>query len=336
MTTGRSEPFRIGLVAASRIAAGAIVEPARSIDGVEVSAVAARDLGRAEEAAERWGIPNAFGSYGEMLSSGSVDAVYVGTPAAFHRPCVLDALDAGLHVLCEKPFAANAEDARTMAAAAAQSDRVVMEAFHWRYHPLVTQMRAIIDRIGPPRRADAAFVIPDGRIPRTDIRWNLRLGGGSTMDLGCYAIALVRWAVGSEPSVTSAVAAANEDGIDLWLRAELSWGGGASGSVYSSMVGADEPAGTYLVVTSSNGTMRVDNPVAPQHGSSITVVTDDGAERFEVEASSTYHHQLVAFRAAVVDDQPIPTGPDDAVANMEVIDACYRAAGLDPRPTLAD
>lgn len=323
--------MRLGLLAASRIAGGAVVEPAREIDGVEVVAVAARDRARARDAAARWSISDSFGSYEDLLASSMIDAVYIGTPAAHHRPWVIAALDHGLHVLCEKPFASNADDARQAAEAAHRTDRVVMEAFHWRYHPLVDQMRAALDRLGPIRRVEAWFGVEEGRIAPGDIRWDFDLGGGATMDLGCYCIAWVRWVVGSEPSVRSARADSTADGVDASLEADLEWESGVRGSIRSSMVARE--SGSGLLVEAEAGTMRVENPLAPQHGSSITVETESGTDTFDVERSSTYFHQLVAFRDAVNAGTPFPTTVVDAVANMEVVDACYLAAGLPVRPT---
>lgn len=322
--------MRIGLLAASRIAEAAVVEPARGVDGVEVVAVAARDLGRARAAADGWSVPNAFGSYEDMLASSVIDAVYVGVPAALHRRWVTAALDRGLHVLCEKPFASNAADARRAAEAARRSDRVVMEAFHWRYHPLVAQMRAALHRLGSIRRVEAWFDVKEGRIAPGDIRWDFDLGGGATMDLGCYCIAWVRWVVGKEPTVRSAHAESTSDGVDAWLEADLEWDEGVRGSIRSSMAASE--SGSGLIVEADAGTMRVENPLAPQHGSSITVESDSGTDRFEVDRSSTYVHQLLAFRDAVVSGAPFPTTADDAVANMEIVDACYLAAGLPVRP----
>ena len=317
----------MGLLAASRIAEAAVVEP--RVEGVEITAVAARDFDRAQAAAERWKVPTAFGSYEELLSSGEVDAVYIATPASLHRRWTVAALEAGLHVLCEKPFAANAEDARVMADAAAGSDLVVMEAFHWRYHPLVSQMASILPTVGEIRRVEAVF---NAQIPPGDIRWDIALGGGSTMDLGCYCIQWVRWVVGSDPRVTAGRAEATPDGVDIWLEAELEWESGVVGSIRSSMA---EDREATLVVTGSAGVMRVDNPTAPQGGSSVTVERDGSAETHSVDRSSTYTHQLVAFRDAVLHAKPFPTTADDAVRNMEIVDACYRAAGLEPRPTWA-
>jgi predicted dehydrogenase len=192
---------RLGVLAASRIADMAVIEPVAIVDGVELAAVAARDLERAEAAAGRWRCARAFGSYRELVECDGVDAVYIATPASLHRTWAIAAIEAGKHVLCEKPFAANAADAQRIADAANASDVVVMEAYHWRYHPYVAQMREVLDsgELGSIARVEATFDIQRGEIPRDDIRWDLSIGGGSTMDLGCYSIQWVRWAVGADP-----------------------------------------------------------------------------------------------------------------------------------------
>ena len=328
---------RIGLLAASRIARHAIVEPALEVDGVEVTAVAARDLGRARDAAEQWGLEHAYGSYDDLIASDHVDAIYIGTPAALHREWTVKSIAAGKHVLCEKPLAANADDARRVADATEQGDVVVMEAFHWRYHPYTDQIRAVLDSgvLGRPNRIEARFDIPDGRLRDDDIRWNLAIGGGSTMDLGCYAIQWVRFAANADPEVVSAEAVCPVDGVDGALDAELRWASGVTGSIGSSMIADIESVSAYLEVSGENGTLTVSN-LAPQHGAAIfTVDTVHGCETYTADPSTTYFHQLVAFRNAIVDGAAFPTTAADGVRNQEIVDACYRAAGLAPRPTWA-
>jgi predicted dehydrogenase len=329
--------LRLGLVAASRIAERAIIEPLAQVDGVELTAVAARDLDRAREAAARWGAAVALDSYAELVSSDAVDAVYIGTPASLHREWAIAAIEAGKHVLCEKPFAANADDARMIADAARSGEVVVMEAFHWRYHPYAQQIRDVLDSgvLGRVDRIDAAFDIPDGVIPRGDIRWDLPLGGGATMDLGCYAIQWVRFAAQSDPDVVDAEAVCPVEGIDGSLGAELRWPSGVTGSVHSSMIAPGDSVEAWLRVSGEHGTLIATNPLAPQHGNSMIVV--DLGNRIwcrPAETTSTYYHQLVAFRDAVEHGTSFPTTADDGVRNMELVDACYRAAGLTPRPTL--
>jgi predicted dehydrogenase len=330
---------RLGLLAASRIAQIAVVDPTADVAGVELAAVAARDLARAREAADRWGIPIAYGSYAELIASDDVDAVYIGTPAAVHREWAIAAIEAGKHVLCEKPFASNADDARRIADAARSSDVVVMEAFHWRYHPYAEQIRAVLDSgvLGRIDRIEAAFDIPDGRIPRDDIRWDLSVGGGSTMDLGCYPIQWVRFAAGSDPDVVSAVATCPVEGVDGDLTAELRWPSGVTGSIRSSMIADGDEVVAFLRVTGELGFMLATNPLAPQNGgAALTVETADGTLADEVERTATYFHQLVAFRDAINDGADFPTTADDGVRTMELVDACYRAAGLEPRPAAPD
>jgi predicted dehydrogenase len=328
---------RLGLVAASRIADKAVIQPVPDVRGVEVTAVGARDLARAQEAAARWGLAHAYGSYAEVIASEHVDAVYIGTPASMHREWAIAAIEAGKHVLCEKPFAANADDARLIADAAHAGDVVVMEAFHWRYHPYADQIRSVIDSgvLGRIDRIDAVFDIPDGAIDRADIRWDLAVGGGATMDLGCYSIQWARFAAGADPDVVSAEAICPVDGVDGELTAELRWPSGVTGSIRSSMIADGDRVVSYLRVTGELGTMLATNPLAPQNGgAAITVETADGTTVHDVDRSSTYFHQLVAFRDAIVDGAEFPTTADDGVRNMEIVDACYRAAGLDPRPAM--
>ncbi len=314
-----------------------MIEPVAIVDGVELAAVAARDLERAEAAALRWGCAQAFGSYRELVECADVDAVYIATPASLHREWAIAAIEAGKHVLCEKPFAANAGDAQLIADAANASDVVVMEAYHWRYHPYVAQMREVIDSgdLGSISRVEATFDIQLGEIPRDDIRWDLSIGGGSTMDLGCYSIQWARWAVGADPEVVSATADVPVAGIDATLTAELRWPNGVTGSVSSTMVAEGiEGMVAWLRVIGDRGTMMATNPLAPQFGgAAITVESEGGTRTIPADRSTTYSHQLIAFRDAIEHGTPFPTTADDGVATMAIIDACYRAAGLAPRPT---
>ena len=329
--------IRLGLVAASRIADQAIIKPLPEVPGVELAAVGARDLDRARSAAERWGAPNAYGSYRELIDSTEVDAVYIGTPAALHREWAIAAIEAGKHVLCEKPFAANADDARRIADAARSGDVVVMEAFHWRYHPYAQRIRDVVESgvLGRIDRIEAAFDIPDGRIGRDDIRWDLPLGGGATMDLGCYPIQWVRWAAGGDPDVVSAEAVCPVDGIDGSLRAELRWPSGVTGFIHSSMIAPGDTVEAWLRVTGEHGQLIATNPLAPQHGNAMLVVDlGDRVWNEPAATTATYFHQLVAFRDAIDDGAEFPTTADEGVRTMEIVDACYRAAGLEPRPTL--
>ena len=154
------------------------------------------------------------------------------------------------------------------------------------------------------------------------------------MDLGCYSIQWARHAAGEDPDVVSAEAVCPVPGIDGSLGAELRWPSGVTGRVHSSMIAPGSSVEAWLRVTGESGRMLVTNPLAPQAGGALIAVDLGDRVWYEpVEPSSTYEHQLVAFREAIVDGAPFPTTADDGVRNMEIVDACYRAAGLDPRPT---
>ena len=328
--------IRLGLLAAARITTPAVVTPAPLVDGVELAAVAARDLERARQAAAEWGVPVAYGSYEELVADPELDAIYVATPASLHRRWTLAALAAGKHVLCEKPLAANADEAREMVDAATASGRLLMEAFHWRYHPLVAQVRDVLDRglIGRIRHLEARFDLPDGRIPRGDIRWDLAIGGGALMDLGCYPVQWVRWAAGEEPDVVACEAECPVEQIDGRLRADLRFPSGVTASIGCSMIGPDPEPDIRLDITGTDGRVLITNPLAPQFGARLVVETSGGRTELPVDASTTYEHQLRAFVEAIRSGVAPPTSGEDSVATMAVIDACYRAAGLVPRPSL--
>ena len=154
------------------------------------------------------------------------------------------------------------------------------------------------------------------------------------MDLGCYSIQWARFAAGGDPDVVSAEAECPVAGVDGSLVAELRWPSGLTGRVGSSMIAAGDGVDVHLRVVGERGEMLATNPLAPQNGGALlTVDTETTQATYEVARSATYFHQLVAFREAILSGAPFPTTADDGVRNMEIIDACYRAAGLEPRPT---
>jgi predicted dehydrogenase len=324
--------MKIGVLGAARIAPNALVRPAHAVDGVEVAAVAARDRGRAQAFATRHGIPAVHHSYADLLADPALDAVYVPLPNGRHAQWTLAALEAGKHVLCEKPFTANAAQAREVAAAADDSGLVVMEAFHYRYHPLARRMAEIVHsgELGRIRRVATAMCFP---LPRfSDIRYDFDLAGGALMDAGCYAVHCLRLLAPGEPTVTSATALTlrRDRRIDRAMTARLAFAGGATGEVRTSMWSR-----TLLriraEVVGDRGRLTVTNFVAPQFPSRCTVVVDGHRRRERFAGETTYVHQLRAFAAAVRGEPANLTPPQDSVATMSLIDDIYAAAGLPPR-----
>lgn len=237
------------------------------------------------------------------------------------------ALEAGKHVLCEKPFTANAAEAREIAELAAKSDRVVMEGFHYRYHPFATRVEQIITsgELGTLQRVEVAncFWMPKF----SDIRYDYALGGGALMDLGCYSVDMLRAFGGSTPEVVSAQAKVRDPRVDRAMTAELRFPEGHTGRLVCSMWSAKPPHLTAKII-GDRGELKL-HPLLPFQLFSVRSADGKRRERFGVR--TTYAYQLDAFAAAVLRGGPVRTTPADAVENMTVIDSIYRAAGLPVR-----
>ena len=323
--------LRIGALGAARITPMALLWPARNIAGVSVTAVAARSRIRAEKFARKHGIEKVHDDYDSLLRDPEINAVYNPLPNSLHAEWTMRALDAGKHVLCEKPFTSNASEAEQVHRAAEQSDRVVMEAFHYRYHPLAQRLRDLVasGELGAPRFIETWMCIPLP-FPR-DIRYRLDLAGGATMDTGCYAIHLARTIAAEEPIVVSARAKLASEGVDRAMEADVRFPSGAEGRINCSLF-SWKLGKIAAVVKLEGGEIRAFNPILPQFFHGLKWRKNGGSwtkETFPKKA--TYAYQLEAFRDAVVEGKPFITTTGDAVKTMKVVDAVYRAAGMVPR-----
>ncbi|HEY8217039.1 MAG TPA: Gfo/Idh/MocA family oxidoreductase [Acidimicrobiia bacterium] len=324
-------PLRIGTLGAARITPNALAKPAADLPEVEVVAVAARERARAEKFAAKHAIPTVHDTYDAVIADPQVDAIYNPLPNGLHGRWTIAALEAGKHVLCEKPFTANADEAQHVAdVAGTHPELVVMEAFHYRYHPLVTRLLEIIGsgELGAVERIETRMCFP---LPLfNDIRYQLALAGGALMDVGCYTIHQLRTLAGAEPEVVSAEAKCVRPQVDRWAKAEMRFADGRTGSVECSMW-SRKVLTLRAIVTGSLGELRVFNMTGPQYYHRVSVTGRDGRRRERVKGEATYWYQLQAFTKAVREGGPVLTPPADSVANMRVIDAVYRAAGLEPR-----
>jgi predicted dehydrogenase len=325
-------PVRIGVLGAARIAPAAIVKPARNAADAEVVGIAARDRARAEAFATKHGIPRVFDSYPDLLADPDIDAVYNPLPNGLHAEWTIAALEAGKHVLCEKPFTSNATEAAEVAAVADRTGLVVMEAFHYRYHPLAHRMRAVIEsgELGTLEHVESALCFP---LPRfSDIRYQYDLGGGATMDVGTYTVHLARLLGLEEPSVVSARAKLRSPDVDRAMSAELTFPSGHTGTITCSMW-SSKVLETFVRARGTRGELHVINPTNPQVWHRMRVKVDGVARTERFPKRPTYEFQLDAFTAAALRGEPTLTPPSDSIANMRVLDDIYRAAGMRPRGT---
>ena len=332
--TSATEPLRVGILGAARIAERAIVKPAH-ITGTRLVAVAARNRRRAEAFAAEHGVERATDSYAAVLADPKVEVVYNPLPNSLHGPRNLAAVEAGKHVLSEKPFASTAEEAAEVRAAAQKAGVTVVEGFHYLFHPVMQRLFALLDsgELGELQRVEAVIAMPapaDG-----DPRWSFDLAGGALMDLGCYGLhshrALGRWA-GGEPVLLGARAKerAGAPGVDEWLEADLRFPSGATGSVRCSMVHPSREM--TLRAAGTRGEATIQDFVEPHQDDRVVVRTQAGTTTEHLGTRSSYVYQLEALIDALRGGAPMPIDTDDAVATAELIDGCFRAAGLPLRP----
>ncbi len=319
--------IRFGTLSTAHITPRALIAPCRDEPGASVHCVASRDPQRAAEFARWHDIPVVHQTYDDVVADPDIDAVYVPLPISMHHDWTINALRAGKHVLCEKSLASNAREAREMAEVAQTTGLVLMDAFHYRYHPLFERAKEIVDSgiLGTVRTIDATFNVA---IPDPDnIRNIYRLGGGVTMDIGCYPLSWVRHLTGEEPDSVSATAETGPEHVDTYLAAELTFPSGIAATTSGDMRAGVETRADFTVVGDA-GRLHVVGPLVPQSGHRIELTVGDEQTVEHVDRRPSYAYQLDAFLAAVEHGAPLLTGPDDAVAQMELIDRCYEAAGL--------
>lgn len=330
-------PLRIGILGAARIAELSIVKPAAAT-GQRLVAVAARDVGRARAFAAAHGVERVHETYDDLLADPEIEVVYNPLANALHGPWNLRAIASGKHVLSEKPFAANAAEARVVADAARAAGVSVVEAFHYPFHPLFQRACELIatGAVGTVRHVETVLRMPAP--PDSDPRWDLELAGGSTMDLGCYALHCQRQLglrfLGGEPVVEAGRGRERpgRPGVDESLSVELVFPSGATGSAGSEM--SAELWDFHLTVTGTEGVMHVPDFPRPHEDDRLVLRRDGQPEVIEhLGGRSSYTYQLEALTAHLRQGTPLPYDVTDAVPQAELVDAAYFAAGFLPRPS---
>ena len=329
----KTSPYiRIGVLGAAAIVPAALTDPSRGVHGAQVLAIAARDPKRAYTFAKKHGIPRVHPTYSALLADQDIDAIYNPLPNSLHAEWTVRALKAGKHVLCEKPFASNAHEAEEMAQAARERGLVLSEAFAYRYHPLTTRIKQIMasGEIGNVQHIDAqfCFLLPSPK----NIRFKFDLAGGALMDCGCYPVSLVRYLADAEPTVEHAEARLFAPQVDRRMIADLSFADGRTAHVVCDML---YPLlfRSRLIVEGTEGKLHVTNPYHPHWFHRLNVQGRKGSYSERLESENAYTLQLRAFIHAIRSVTKLNTNPEDAVANMRVIDAIYEKAGLQKRGT---
>jgi D-xylose 1-dehydrogenase (NADP+, D-xylono-1,5-lactone-forming) len=311
-----------GLLSTARINLP-ILAAARASERVEVIAVASRDSGRAEAYAREHGLERAHGSYEALLEDPDIEAVYIPLPNGLHIPWTMRALEAGKHVLCEKPFSRRAEDVERAFDLAESLGLVLSEGFMYRHHPQTAKLAELVAQkaIGQLRVVRAAFSFPLAAVHGADdTRFDPGLDGGAMMDVGSYCVNAMRLLAG-EPERVTAEQVVGPSGVDVVFAGTLSL---ADGVVAHFDCGFVLPRRSELEVVGEEGSLFVATPFQVS-SPGIELRRADGVEHVAVEPGDSYLLELENVSAAIRGEATLLLGRDDAVGQARTIEALYGA-----------
>jgi xylose dehydrogenase (NAD/NADP) len=315
------EPVRWGFLSTAKIN-DLVLSGARKSERLEVAAVASRDLGRAEAYARERGIPRAHGSYEALLADPEIEAVYISLPNSLHVEWSIRALEAGKHVLCEKPLDRRPERVAEAFDAADRAGRFLMEGFMYRHHPQMARLRELVEdgAIGELRAISSSFTFSLTRLD--DVRLRPELDGGALMDVGCYCVSGARLLAG-EPVAAAGEQVLAPSGVDVRFAGLLRF---PAHVVAHFDCGIDVPARWHLEAAGSEGAVRVPDPfIVSSWGLELHRVGSE-PERIEVEKRNKYQLELENLSAAIRGEAEPLLGREDALGQARAIDALYRAA----------
>ena len=298
-----------------------VLAGARESDRVDVIAVASRDQARVEAYAKEWEIERAYGSYEAMLADPDVEAVYISLPNSLHVEWSIRSLEAGKHVLCEKPFDRRASEVERAFDAADAAGRLLSEAFMWRHNPQTRRIRELLDEgtVGEVRLVRSAFCFKLEELG--NVRLAADLDGGALMDVGCYCVSGSRFVAG-EPEVVYGQQVVGESGVDVLFAGTMRFAGDVVAQFDCSFVSPDRDE---LEIVGDEGSLFLDDPWHCNRPT-IELRRDGDVERIELEHEDSYRLELENVSDAIGGKAELLLGREDAVAQARAIEALYRSA----------
>jgi predicted dehydrogenase len=315
------DKVRWGVLGTAKIALTKVIPAMQLSDWCEIAAIASRDFAKADESAERLNIPKAYGSYEELLADESIEAVYIPLPNHLHVPWTIKAAEAGKHTLCEKPIALDAAEARTLIDVRDRTGVRIQEAFMVRTHPQWLETRSLIHsgKIGSLRSITGFFSYFNDDL--TNIRNQLELGGGALMDIGCYPINISRFMYETEPRrVLGLIERDAQTGTDTLTTAVLDFPNGHSTFTCSTRLAPYQ----RMIFHGTAGRIEVLIPFNAPHEHPTQILVND--ETIEFPVCDQYEIQGTLFSRAIRENREQEIPLEDAVNNMNVIDALFRSA----------
>lgn len=325
-------PVRIGLLGCGRLGTYGLIEPAREIAELEVVAVASRDAAKGRAYADDHGVPRAC-TYRELIDDPELDAIHIALPNSMHAEWSIRALEAGKAVLCEKPLTANAAEAREAVNVARRVGRPFVEAVHWLHHPLAARLAEICrsGMVGHVQSVDVRFLYSERLLEPDDIRRNYAMGGGVLPDTGHYCVRMLRHLLGEPVRLHRADAIRLSPDVDIEVKAEFEFDGGAIGRLETGSRLRDGDVDTAVDIQGSHGSVHVMMPFTPQLGGTLQINAGGKIVHEDVDMRSTYFFQALDFVDVVRDGKPSATPASDGIATMEMIDGIYHHLGMKPR-----
>jgi xylose dehydrogenase (NAD/NADP) len=314
--------LRWGLLSTARINAR-LIPAIRAGARSELTTVASRALGRAQAYAAEWKIPRALGSYEALLDDPGIDVVYIALPNSLHVEWTVRALEAGKHVLCEKPLALSGEDVDRIQAAATRASRVAAEAFMYRHHPLTAAAAAIVNsgRMGTVRGFKGAFTFSLTR--EGDVRLDPALGGGSLWDIGCYPVSYACFLTGSAPVEVFGWQPPSPTGVDLEFAGMMRFAGGRVAQFDSGFAG---PFRAEMEVIGTEAVLRIHRPFRTDEMSQLLLTTGDKTEILPFDPEPPFAGEIADMEAAALDGRPPRIPLSESRRTAQTISSLYESA----------
>jgi xylose dehydrogenase (NAD/NADP) len=329
-----AERVKWGILGNANIARACVIPAICKSGNGTAYALATRSLERATELVSRYGIQQVYASYDALLADPDVEAVYVPLPNHLHHPWTLGALEAGKHVLCEKPLACNARQAEEMAGVAEASGLLLMEAFMYRFHPRSRLIKQMVQDgvIGTPRLVRSAFTyVMDEQSMTSEDNPRLRpeTGGGALLDIGCYSVSVARWMMGAEPTHVQGQATYHRTGVDVHFVGTLRFPQGGLATLETSFISALQQ--TYTIVGSEGAIELPHDAFVPwdkDAAYTIRKVDQEEGSRHTVPGADEYQLMVEHFCDAVLGKASLAVEPEESVRNMQVLDALAQSARI--------
>lgn len=314
--------LRWGLISTARINR-AIIPPLRRSRRGALSAVASRSQQKADEYAKTWQIPRTFASYEAMLADPDLDIVYNPLPNSLHLEWTVKAVQAGKHVLCEKPLALTVAEVDQMVAASRQTGKIIAEAFMYRHHPQTLKVHELVNSgaIGKLHLIRGVFSFNLKR--SVDVRLDPLLGGGSIWDVGCYPISYARYLAGAEPEEVFGWQLTGSSGVDESFIAQMRFPNGVFAQFDCSFRVEHR---TMLEIVGTEGTIKLNRPFTPRNIEVIELKQEDRPNRIRVRSGNLYSGEVEDMHAAILDGTPQRVPLSDSRGTVQAITALLQSA----------